>query len=278
VAEESLRIANEFAGQVREAVAAGIAFKGDALRAEVEADKNRLSLRRAQEQVAVAAARLVQTLHLESRVVLVARDEDLVPLNLVSTNAALETLVTQALTARPELSQSRALAEAAHKARDGAKYGPLIPNLGVLAFLGGLGGSHDGGSDTFGDSQDYQFTLGWRVGPGGLFDRGRIRAGEARLNVARLAGDKVVDEVIRDVVESQARLRSQAETLRLTSERREFAVGAVLERVQAEQDLTRARLDHVNAIAEFDKAQFEALRAVGGALAIEPTRRATPPK
>jgi outer membrane protein TolC len=284
VAEESLRIATDFAGQVRDAVAAGVAFKGDALRAEVQADKSRLALRQAQEQVAVSAARLQRTLHLASHVVLVARDEDLVPLNLVSTNAALETLVTQAFAARPELSQSRAVAEAARKAKDGAKFGPLIPNLGALVFLGGLGGSHNGVSGEFGESEDYQFTLGWRVGPGGLFDRGRVRAGEARLNSARLASDKVVDEVIREVVESQARLRSQAdqlgvarhavdvaaETLRLTSERREFAVGAVLERVQAEQDLTRARLDHVNAIAEFDKAQFEAMRAVGGPIAIVP--------
>jgi outer membrane protein TolC len=43
-----------------------------------------------------------------------------------------------------------------------------------------------------------------------------------------------------------------------------LGVGAVLEDVLAEQDLTRARLDFVTAIAEFNKAQFSLLKATGG--------------
>ena len=44
-------------------------------------------------------------------------------------------------------------------------------------FVGGLGGGKDGSSSKFGESEDYQVSLGWRIGPGGLLDRGRIRAG-----------------------------------------------------------------------------------------------------
>jgi outer membrane protein TolC len=40
-------------------------------------------------------------------------------------------------------------------------------------------------------------------------------------------------------------------------------VGIVLETVQTEQELTRARLDYLRAIAEFDKAQYALLRATG---------------
>ncbi len=38
----------------------------------------------------------------------------------------------------------------------------------------------------------------------------------------------------------------------------------MLERILAEQDLTRARNEYVSTIAEYDKAQYALLRAIGG--------------
>ena len=46
------------------------------------------------------------------------------------------------------------------------------------------------------------------------------------------------------------------ETLRLTRERREFAIGIVLENLQAEPELTRARHDYLGLIAEFGQAPY----------------------
>lgn len=285
VAADSVRIAEDFADQVRQAVGVGIAFKGDALRAEVQADRNRISLRQAQEQVAQSAARLVRTLHLGGTIALATSDDDLVPLTLTPTNAALDAIVAQALAARPEIKQSRAQVETTRIARNGAKYAPLVPSLGAQVFAGGLGGGVDGGRGRFGASEDYQFTLGWRLGPGGLLDRGRIRASEARLLAAQLTNQKLSDEITREVVESLARIQSLSdqlsvsrhamqvadEGLRLASQRKEFAVGAVLERIQTEQDLTRTRLDYLNTVAEFNKAQFEFKRAMGETLESTPS-------
>jgi outer membrane protein TolC len=278
VARDSVRIAADYQAQAERAVGVGIAFKADALRAQVQVEKNRLALRQAQEQRSVLAARLVQALHLEPTVELAVPEGDLVPLALVSTNVALDKLLAQALAARPELKQSRALQAAAKDSRNGARFGPLIPTLGAQASAGGLGGGKDGLPGTFGATEDYSFTATWRIGPGGLFDRGRIRAAEARLNQADLLSRKLVDEIARQVIESYARLNSMAdqvelarrtaeaaaETLRLTQQRKEFAVGVVLENILAEQDLTRARLDYLTAIAEFNKVQYSVQRAVGG--------------
>ncbi len=278
VAREAVRISQGYSEQVRQAVDVGVAFKGDALRAQVQLEKNQLTLRQSQEQQRVAAARLLQTLHLESGVQLTANESELVPLNLVATNAALDALVVQALATRPELAQSRHLAEAARNASKGAKFGPLIPSLGAQVFAGGLGGGREGAPSRFGESEDYQFTLGWRIGPGGLFDRGRIRAAEARSKMADLSRQQLLDEVTRQVTESFARWQSLSdqmstarravqaaeETLKLTQQRKEFAVGAVLESILSEQELTRARLDYLNIIAEFNKAQYTLKKAIGG--------------
>jgi len=58
-------------------------------------------------------------------------------------------------------------------------------------------------------------------------------------------------------------LASAQETLRLTEARRQFGVGAVLEDIQAQQALTQARSDYVNAIAQFNKAQYALAAALG---------------
>ncbi len=277
VANESVRISSDYETQLSHAADAGIAFKGDLLRARVQAERNRLALRQAMEQRRIAAARLAQVLRLEPSVELVPQASDLAPLTLIETNSALGSLVAQTLGSRPELMQSAALTAAARDAKNGAKYGPLIPTVGAQAFWGGLGGGRDGVSDTFGAQEDYVVGASWRMGPGGLFDFGRVRSNEARLKIVELSSEKLRDDIIRQVVEAFTRWQSLAdqldtakrallaaeESLRLSQQRKEFAVGVVLETIQSEQDLTRARLDYLKAVAEFDKAQYALSKAIG---------------
>ena len=280
---EAARVAEDYARQVGQAVETGLAFKGDALRARTQVERNQFALQQTQEQQRLAGARLAQTLRLDPAVELAAREDELTPLSLTDTNAALAALISQALAARPELRQSVALTEAAKKSASGVRYGPLIPTVGAQVFVGGLAGGNETSSKGFRDSEDYQVTVGWRIGPGGLFDRGRIRAADARLNTARLTGDKLHDDIVREVVEAHARAQSANERLatirrgltaaeemfRLARERKEFGVGVVLETIQAEQELTRLRQDYFNTVSEFNQAQYQLLRATGG-LADEP--------
>jgi outer membrane protein TolC len=277
VADEAVRISGDYETQLGSAVEAGIAFKGDLLRARVQAERNRLGLRQTKEQQRIAAARLAQVLRLDATVALVAQDAELAPLTLIETNAALDALVSQTLASRSELKQSQALIFAARDAKNGAVYGPLIPSLGAQGFWGGLGGGRDGVPDTFGGQQDYLVGASWRIGPGGLFDFGRKRSAESRLSIAKLSSDKLLDDLTRQVVEAFTRWQSLAdqlntvkralaaaeEGLRLAQQRKEFAVGIVLETIQAEQDLTRARLDYLKTVADFDKAQYTLSHATG---------------
>ena len=277
VARESLAIAQDYAKQLGQAVEAGIAFKGDALRAQVQAERSQLALRQAQEQQRLAGARLAQTLHLNVTVALVPSATELAPLALVQTNRALDSLVAQALATRPELNQSAAFVAAARKAKESAVVGPLVPTVGAQMFLGGLGGGRNDSTGNFGNSEDFLIGLSWRIGPGGLFDAARKRGSVARLNQAKLGNEKLKDNIIRQVVEGHTRVQSLGdqlatarralaaaeETLRLTRARKEFAVGIVLENIQAEQELTRARNDYLGLIAEYNKAQYGLVKAVG---------------
>jgi len=62
---------------------------------------------------------------------------------------------------------------------------------------------------------------------------------------------------------AEAKLASARETLRVTHERKQYGVGIVLEDLQAQQDLDRARSDYLNVLAEYNKAQYVLSRAVG---------------
>ena len=279
VTREALRISEDYADQVKRAVEAGLAFKGDSSRAEVQRQKNTMQLRAAGEQQQVASARLAQTLGLNPATPLVPLASELVPLALVETNATMDGLVARALSARPELRQFAAQTEAARAARKGAKTGPWIPTVGAQANFGGLGGGRNDAWGNFDDAEDYFLGLSWRIGPGGLFDRSRIRAAESREKASALQSEKARDDVARQVVEALVRTRSlgdqlgsarQAlaaaeEGLKLSRDRKEFGVGAVLETIQAGDELTRVRRDYLALIAELNKSQF-ALQAAMGAL------------
>ncbi len=277
IAREALRASADYAAEIDRAVSAGIAFKGDALRVKVQQQRDQIALRRAQENVRLASANLVQILHLDPIVELMPRDASVVPLSIVSAKESLGDLVSQALAARPETQQSAAFLSAAQYAKNGAIYGPLIPSVGGQAFFGGLGGGKDSETGHFGESEDYVASVAWRVGPGGLFDFGNIHAQDARLRGAALTADKVIDQVANEIITSQARVQSLAdqiatakqslsdaeEALRLGQERKEFGVGVVLETILAQQELSRVRNDYLNIVADYNKTQYALLRALG---------------
>jgi len=277
VAQESIRVANDYSKQLDGAVKAGLAFKGDQLRVQVQAERYQLNFRQLQERRRIASARLAQTLHLDPAVELAAADNDLAPLNLLPMNSALSSLVAQAMNNRPELKRQESLTAAAKNERQGTKYGPLIPTVGAQMYLGGLGGGVNDSWGNFKDTQDYQVLFGWKIGPGGLFDRARQRASESRLQQAQILSDKAHDEIVRQVVEQHTRVNSLEDqiklagqalqlaekTVQLTRERKNFGVGIVLENIQAEQELNRVRTDYLEAVAEYNKAQYGLARAVG---------------
>jgi len=275
---QAIQISEDYQAQLHAAVATGITFRGDELRVQTQTEQYRIALEQAREQERLAGVSLAQVLHLDSRVALVVSQESgLAPLALFPTNAPMAFLVEQALTTRPELKQSQALIAASRAARDGALYGPLVPALGAQVFGGGLGGGPDSGPGNLGPEGDYSLGLSWRIGPGGLFDAGRIHATKARMAATRFADSKLKDLIISQVVAGLARVNSSAlrlrlatqnlatasETLRLTRERKQLGVGFVLEDLLAQQELARARSTYVTTIAEHNQAQYALSYAVG---------------
>ena len=277
VAADALQTSQAYGRQLHEAVGAGLVFRGDELRVQTQTKDYEILLRRARELLKVSAVGLAQVLHLDPTIELLPQDTGLAQLTLVETNTTAARLIDQALLSRPELKQGNALLAAAREDHNGAVYGPLIPSLTAQAFGGGLGGGPDSGPAHFGAEGDYLVGLAWRIGPGGLFDPGRVRTHQARVAQAELSEAKLRDDISSQVVTalarvqslsdqielSRAKLAAATETLRVTHERKQYGVGIVLEDLQAQQDLERARADYLNSIAEFNKAEYQLAKYVG---------------
>jgi outer membrane protein TolC len=284
VVGDALSISQSYELQLNEAVRIGIAFKGDALRVQTQTQRLQLDLTRARQQQRLSTTQLVQTLHLEPLIELVPAEREPAPLALAELSTSPKELIRTALENRPELARSTALIGAAEQSRRGAIYGPLIPTIGGQAFAGEFNGGGDarfnGITADGGPRQDYAVGLSWKIGPGGLFDWGRIRASGARLTAAQLSDEKLRDQIRREVVDAYTQvqslfeqlrvarlnLSSAEETLHLTRHRKELGVGVVLEDIQAQQELLKARTDYVAIVTQLNQQQYGLLRTVGAPL------------
>jgi outer membrane protein TolC len=298
IATEALAISERHHAQLVASASAGVTFAGDVQRVATARARHETAVQQAREQARIAAARLAELLKLDPTIDLAPNPAELIPTTLVPTSSSTSTselklaastgaaapdlaaLVARALAARPELTQADARLAAVRALHTGARTAPLIPTLTAQATIGGLGG--DTGlrswSRGFDSANDYGVGLSWRIGPGGLFDRSRIRSSEARLRRGELELEQTRDTIRRQVVEFHARalslsaqlaslhaaLDSATKTAELSRDRRAQAVSGVLEDLIAEEELTRARRDYVAAVASFDQSQHALLHALGG--------------
>ena len=81
--------------------------------------------------------------------------------------------------------------------------------------------------------------------------------------IGRLSAQVRVNTLADQIEFSKKALSAAEQSLKLARQRQQFGVGEVLENIQAEQDLTRARLDYLTAITGNNRAQFALRRAVG---------------
>ena len=269
--EESLKIAREFSTQISRGVQAGLAFKGDELRATAQITRLELRLSQAKERRRHEGTRLAQLLALRPTIELLPVDDRPLPLQFTKRDLTLDEHVQSALAKRPELAGLAALTSAAQHADDGASYAPLYPILDAQYFAGGQGGSMSSSRAGFANSAVTSVSLGWKIGAGGLFDTSRQNLARARLTQSQLNEKKMSDEVVRQVVDAYTSVQLLTQQVSLAAEgirtgeqgvklalgRKEWAVGVVLEALQTQQDLIQAKLDYADSVADFNKAQFQ---------------------
>jgi outer membrane protein TolC len=276
IIEDDLRLTQDYEKQLEGAVAAGTAIRADLLRVKTQVSRARLAIRQGQEKRDIGAAALAETLRLPPETELRPAKADLVPVRL-NGSTGVATLISQAAQHRPEMKAAGAAIEYAGLESDRARIAPMIPNVQGGYTIGGLGGGYGSQTGNFGRQQDFFFGLGWKIGPGGLFDKERQNIANARARATDLQTSQVKAAIGREVVEAAAKSQSAhdqiaindeavtaaEEMAKLAKERQASQLGVVLEYLLAREELTRARQSRVQAVTEFNKAQHELKRAVG---------------
>jgi outer membrane protein TolC len=276
IIEDDLRLTQDYEKQLEGAVAAGTAIRADLLRVKTQVSRARLAIRQGQEKRDLGAAALAEVLRLPPETELRPAKADLVPVRL-NGSTGVATLISQAAQHRPEMKAAGAAIEYAGLESDRARIAPMIPNVQGGYTIGGLGGGYGSQTGNFGRQQDFFFGLGWKIGPGGLFDKERQNIANARARATDLQTSQVKAAIGREVVEAAAKSQSAhdqiaindeavtaaEEMAKLAKERQASQLGVVLEYLLAREELTRARQSRVQAVTEFNKAQHELKRAVG---------------
>jgi outer membrane protein TolC len=278
---DDVAVLESYAAQLDNAVKVGTAFRADLLKVNTQVTRLKIQIQQAEEQVGIAAARLCETLRLAPETQLRPAKADLLPIKTVK-GESLNSLVEKAQSNRPEVKALHAVSSGFEREEARARLGPLFPSLQAGYSGGGLSGGRDNSMGRLGQQQDYFFGLGWKIGPGGLFDNTRKKLAATRRESVDLEISRAKAVVGRDVVESFMRSQSSErqiilsdqavsaaeEMSRLAAERQASQVGVVLEFVLAREDLTRARLSRLRAVVDFNRAQQD-LRCAVGDLSVE---------
>lgn len=252
----------------------------DANRAAANADLLRRQIRAAEEDVAVASARLAGLLNLSPAERLRTPGGPVEPLRLLPEDSAIEPLVEAAVRSRPEVAARAAAIGEAEARRRQERVRPWLPTVsaGFSAGTFGAGAEQTNTSlNPFAGRTDFDVLAVWNVQNFGLGNRARVRRTDALVGVAVAGYDAAVNLVRREVAEALAAAQAAArqigqarsavsiaeEGFRLEAERIRQGQGRPIEVLDSFNQLLDARQEVVRAVVAFDVAQFRLFVAVG---------------
>ncbi|HJT31702.1 MAG TPA: TolC family protein [Pirellulales bacterium] len=279
----AIRIRNDAAEIARLTAAfarTGQGRQADADRAATELGKRETDLMIAEGELMMASARLAQLLNLEPTVRLQPVEQWVVPMPLVPEPITMAELIAMALLRRPELAASREQIQIAVLNLRGSRILPFSPTTLVGFSAGSLGGGSNLQPVRFGNFKgrnDFDVVAYWTLQNLGVGNRAQIRMAQSRLRQSDLRQVEVLNavrlEVANAYVRAQTRfaqigtaeraVRSGIDAFDEDLNRIRNNIGLPIEVLDSMRLLGRARFEYLEAIAEYNAAQFELYVALG---------------
>ncbi|HMF15487.1 MAG TPA: TolC family protein, partial [Gemmataceae bacterium] len=260
--------------------------------ATVLAERDR-ELLEAENAILTASARLAALLDLEPAVRLQAVDGWVVPAPIVPDPIPMTELIAIALAQRPELQERRAAIVAAMLELRSAKLLPFSPNLLAGYSAGTFGGGSNLASEgilqadrsilrqsrfgNFDDRQDFDVVLYWTLRNLGVGNVALVRLASSNLRQDQLREIEVLDRVRAEVATAYARTHARfaqidtgEQALRTSQlayqedfDRTRNGFGLLIETVDSLRLLHRSRYAYLDAIVDYNQAQFALYVALG---------------
>jgi outer membrane protein TolC len=264
-------------------------LEADHRRALTEVKHRRRDAQLAGGQLLVASANLIRLLVLDPKIVMAPIEPPECIIHLIPDDIPLDDLVVQGLQNRPELASAQALVQAAVVRRQQARLRPLIPSVFMSYAGGGLGGGANAFFGNFGPRGDAEVGLYWELQNLGFTDVAIMRRRAAELEISNLEKTRAQTQVGADIV---AAFETRLAAARQIEDARETLVEAIeslrlnfvnirqgaqlpnatrpIEVLQPIQALAQGRLDYLDSVLAYNRAQFQLKRAIGQQPSISP--------
>lgn len=255
----------------------GQGLSSDYTRMQAELALRQADMLAQEEAVQVASAQLAQLLHANPGVLITSGEPTIAPLDILSADGDAAGYVADGLLRRPELAEQKHLVcEAVERLRR-EQYAPLVPSVLLGVSYGAMGGGLGSAITNTGDRWDADAVAYWELRNLGFGEQAARRETASRARQARLRKVAILDQVAREVVEAHARVHMRRariavaedgiaaaeKSYRLNWERIENAQGLPIEVLQSVQALATARRAYLDAVTDYNIAQFQLCHATG---------------
>jgi outer membrane protein TolC len=265
---------------------AGLGRAADANRAATQLARREADVQAAEAEILVASANLCRLLNLDPSIRLHPTDAVVVPQPIVPDPMPVSELIALGLLHRPELAGQQAAIRAALLSLDGAKILPFSPTT-IVGFSGGaFGGGSNLVRPIFGGlagRTDLDAIAYWTIQNLGVGNIALIRLASARLKMANFQQVEILNRVRADVAEAYARSHARYAQIGIYEQAVRsgyLAFHEDLERIQQVAAnrparvlpiellnsfdlLANARVEYVDAIVDYNRAQFAMYVALG---------------
>jgi outer membrane protein TolC len=246
------------------------------------------SIQAAEAEILTASARLCQLVNLDPSIRLHPTDAVVVPQPIVPDPMPMSELIALGLLRRPELTAQRAAIEAALLTLGGAKILPFSPTFMLGFSAGGEGGGSNLVRPIFGGfsgREDLDAIAYWTLQNLGLGNVAMIRGADARVKINQFQQVELLNMVRADVAEAYARsharyaqigtyedaVRSGYLSFKQDLDRTRMMLVEgpkgrdvlPIELLNSFELLADARLDYLDAIVDYNEAQFAMYVALG---------------
>jgi outer membrane protein TolC len=254
----------------------------DAHRAATAFEQRNIEVTQAESDMQLASARLCELLNLDPSTRLAPAEERMIPQALVPDPVPLGELIAIAITQRPELRERQAAIQAAMLDLRGAKLLPFSPNLLVGFSAGSFGGGATGAPNqprfgSFGGREDFDAIAYWTLRNLGVGNIAQIRLAQSQLRASGLREIEMLNRVRAEVASAHSRVNArfmQMETaekaIRLSQQafvedlaRTKNNLGLPIEVLDSLGLFARSRMTFLDAVVDYNRAQFELYVALG---------------
>ena len=265
---------------------AGQGREADANRAATQLARREAYIQAAEAEVLTASAKLCRLLNLDPSIRLHPTDAFVVPHPIVPDPMPVAELIALGLLHRPELAAQRAAIQAALMNLDGAKILPFSPTTLVGFSAGGFAGGSNLVRPIFGGMSgrtDLDAIMYWTIQNLGVGNIALIRLADAQLKVTQFQQIEILNRVRADVAEAYARtharyaqigtyedaVRSGYLAYHEDLDRTLFMGGdrprdvLPIELLNSFDLLANARVEYIDAIVDYNRAQFAMYVALG---------------